>query len=113
MRRIANSNVKERMPPASTGRKLSEGEIALLRRWIDQGAKWQKHWSLIPPQRPSLPAIKQTDDAIPYTMVAEEMAEPRPAHVLVRGDFLKKGDKVDRAVPAVFPALPAFPGSML
>lgn len=50
--------------------------------------------------------IKQTDDTIPYTMISEEMPEPRPAHVLVRGDFLKKGDKVERAVPSIFPALP-------
>ena len=50
--------------------------------------------------------LKETDDAIPYTMISEEMPTPRPAYVLLRGDFLKKGEKVDRAVPAVFPPLP-------
>jgi hypothetical protein len=50
--------------------------------------------------------IKQADDAIPYTMIAEEMAQPRRAFVLVRGDFQKKSDKVERAVPAIFPAIP-------
>jgi len=50
--------------------------------------------------------IKKTDDAIPYTMIAEEMAQPRPAYVLVRGDFQKKSEKVERAVPAIFPPLP-------
>lgn len=50
--------------------------------------------------------LKTTEDAIPYSMISEEMPEPRPAHVLLRGDFQKKGEKVSRAVPAVFPPLP-------
>jgi hypothetical protein len=50
--------------------------------------------------------IKQTDEAIPYTMVSEEMARPRPVYLLVRGDFQKKAEKVSRAVPAIFPPLP-------
>ena len=50
--------------------------------------------------------LKETEDAIPYTMISEEMAEPRPAYVLLRGDFLKKGEKVSRAVPSLFPPLP-------
>lgn len=50
--------------------------------------------------------ITEIEDAIPYTLITEEMAEPRPAYVLVRGDFLHKGEKVDRATPAVFPPLP-------
>ena len=28
--------------------------------WVAQGAKWQKHWSFIPPERPPLPAVKNT-----------------------------------------------------
>src|SRR5262249_16303298 len=37
--------------------------------------------------------IKRTEDAIPYTLVSEEMEQPRPAYVLTRGDFLQKGEK--------------------
>ncbi len=50
--------------------------------------------------------IKDLDDVIPHTMISEEMPMPRPAFVYVRGDFQKKGDKVERAVPAIFPAVP-------
>jgi len=50
--------------------------------------------------------LKEAEDTIPYTMISEEMPEPRPAFVLLRGDFLKKGEKVDRAIPAIFPPLP-------
>jgi hypothetical protein len=51
--------------------------------------------------------IKQTEEAIPHTMVSEELATPRDAHVLLRGDFAMKAEKVGRATPAVLPAFPA------
>jgi mono/diheme cytochrome c family protein len=58
--RITEEIPRMRMPPAKTGKKLSKKQIELLRDWIAQGAKWQKHWSLIPPKRPDLPAVRQT-----------------------------------------------------
>jgi hypothetical protein len=57
LRRIASDDDKERMPPARTGRRLTPHQVALVRRWIEQGAKWQNHWSLIPPHRPALPTF--------------------------------------------------------
>src|SRR4030095_2703068 len=58
-RRIASNDEAVRMPPAAMGHpKLSDGEIDLIRRWIEQGAKWQGHWSFIPPKRPELPLVK-------------------------------------------------------
>jgi hypothetical protein len=57
MQRITASDERRRMPPASTGRTLSEREIAVLKEWIQQGAKWEKHWSFIPPKRPDPPKV--------------------------------------------------------
>jgi hypothetical protein len=54
-----------------------------------------------------LRSIKAIDDAVPQTLVSEEMPDPRPAFILVRGDFQQRGPKVERGVPAVFPPLPA------
>jgi hypothetical protein len=56
-RRITARDEKERMPPAASGPRLTAGQADLLRRWIEQGAKWQKHWALMPPQRPPFPAV--------------------------------------------------------
>lgn len=56
--RITSTDDNERMPPPKFARQLSPAEIDILKRWIEQGATWQKHWSLIPPQRPELPAVK-------------------------------------------------------
>ena len=56
--RITDSDDSERMPPLDSGRDLSSAEVATLKRWIEQGAPWKKHWSFIPPKRPPLPALK-------------------------------------------------------
>ncbi|MEO6786823.1 MAG: DUF1549 and DUF1553 domain-containing protein, partial [Chthoniobacteraceae bacterium] len=56
-------------------------------------------------------AAKKALDAVfaevSNTMVMEEIAQPREAHVLKRGEYDKPGDAVPRALPAVFPPLPA------
>ena len=49
------------MPPASFGRSLNAEEIDLLKRWIDEGAKYQKHWSFIKPVRPTVPELSGGD----------------------------------------------------
>ncbi len=39
-------------------------------------------------------------ESLPTVMVMEEMPTPRPTHVLIRGDYEKKGEKVSPGVPA-------------
>jgi hypothetical protein len=39
------------MSPRASGLTLSEREIDVLRRWIAQGARWEKHWAFVPPRR--------------------------------------------------------------
>jgi len=58
VRRITAAKPTLRMPPVSSGLKLSDAEIDTLRQWIAQGAEWQKHWSFIPPVRPPLPTVR-------------------------------------------------------
>ncbi|CAN5383614.1 DUF1553 domain-containing protein [soil metagenome] len=53
--RINSHDPAQRMPPAKFGKPLSKEQIATLTQWIDSGAKWEKHWSRITPERPSLP----------------------------------------------------------
>jgi cytochrome c553 len=52
VRRIASADKSRRMPPAYMGHDpLPTRDIAALREWVRQGAKWEPHWSLIPPRR--------------------------------------------------------------
>ena len=57
IRRITAAEPARRMPPVASGRTLTPAEIDLIQRWIEQGAKWEKHWSFNPPRRASLPDI--------------------------------------------------------
>ena len=43
----------------------------------------------------------------PTTMVMKEIAQPRAAHILKRGEYDKKGDAVERGLPAALPPMPA------
>ncbi len=54
-RLLVTDKVSERMPPRKSKKTLSKEEIALVRRWIDEGAPWRKHWSLVKPSRVALP----------------------------------------------------------
>jgi hypothetical protein len=58
VRRITAADEAMRMPPVYSGRTLTQAEIALLTEWVAQGAPWQTHWAFIPPERPSLPPVK-------------------------------------------------------
>ncbi len=53
IRRLTLEDPEERMP--LDGPPLKEEEIKLLRKWIDQGAKWGEHWAYQPVQRPEVP----------------------------------------------------------
>ena len=41
------------MPPAETNHRLTAREIALISRWIDQGAEYKPPWALIRPSQPA------------------------------------------------------------
>ena len=59
--RVSTDDSDERMPPADSGRSLSEDDIELIRRWIEQGAEWQEHWAFVRPQSPELPRVSQPE----------------------------------------------------
>lgn len=60
IRRIFSGDPEERMPPPKSNRKLSEEQKDLLKRWVDQGAPWGKHWAYETPARPLLPKVKKS-----------------------------------------------------
>ncbi len=58
--RVFSEDPEEVMPPLATKRTLTNKQKELLKRWIATGAKYQPHWSLIPPQQPNIPPVIQS-----------------------------------------------------
>lgn len=56
----------------------------------------------------ALEAKKKTlSEKIPSTLVMADLPKPREAHLMIRGQYDKPGEKVSRTTPAVFPPLQA------
>src|SRR5439155_8684419 len=59
-------------------------QIELIRRWIEQGAKWSDHWSFIPPVRPATPElgnwrwVRNPIDAFVRARLEREGLQPAP-----------------------------------
>lgn len=50
LRRLRSQDPDEVMPKPKHGPPLAEREIALIERWISQGAEWQNHWAFVQPK---------------------------------------------------------------
>ena len=93
---VAGLDAETKMPPE--GKKpLSKDELAILRAWIEQGAKWPKttaiaterpksdHWAFQPPRRHPLPAVADqawVRNGIDYFILSrlhKEQLAPAPA----------------------------------
>jgi hypothetical protein len=59
-RRITAADELERMPPVDSGKQLSPKQIDVLRRWIEQGAAWNEHWSFRPLREVELPQVERS-----------------------------------------------------
>ncbi len=56
--RIMSTDPEEVMPPPATKKSLKPAQKELLKKWIEQGAEYQAHWSFIAPSRPAIPEVK-------------------------------------------------------
>lgn len=79
IRRITSESKAKRMPPVYTGHSLTPKEIDTLRQWIASGAKWQKHWAFIPPQKAAVPAGTNAIDYFVREKLKQEGLQPSPA----------------------------------
>jgi len=107
---------------------LPEGLRQLLRgkkadQWTkEEGGKIRSFWLthvyagnrdlLAPMEQEKAPLEKEKSDIekkTPLTFVMADLPKPRESFVMIRGAYDKPGEKVTRAVPAVFPPLPGRP----
>jgi mono/diheme cytochrome c family protein len=91
LKRVTSTDPDERMPPK--GERLTESQIAKLKAWIEQGAKWpddgnatELWWSFKPLAKPALPSlpnpkspIQNPIDAFVLAKLNEKGLTPSPA----------------------------------
>ncbi len=94
LERVSDPDAETRMPPADHGPALAPRDIALLRRWIEQGAEWEQPWAFQPPRSHESPAVHQADwprDALDQFVLARvEAAGLAPAAEANRAAWLRR-----------------------
>jgi Planctomycete cytochrome C len=55
--RISDPDPASRMPLAESRRSLTAAQVALIKRWIDQGAPWKEQWAFQPPVKAKPPTV--------------------------------------------------------
>lgn len=85
--RLTTDDKEEIMPPPKSEKVLKPEEIALIKKWIEQGAEWEGHWAY---EQPSKSTVEQgahpVDHFIGSRLTAEELKPSPPAepHTLIR-----------------------------
>ncbi|QDV54290.1 PSD1 and planctomycete cytochrome C domain-containing protein [Rosistilla oblonga] len=78
-----------------------------IRAYYRRVASIDPDWLVLRAQKDGiLNQIDAVEKSFPTTLVWKELKEPRPAHILLRGEYDQKGEEVPRAVPAALPPLP-------
>jgi len=58
IKRLLTHEKDDLMPPEKANRHVSPQQVALLKRWISEGAVYEKHWAYLPPKQSALPETK-------------------------------------------------------
>ncbi len=66
--RILTSEADDVMPPPKSHKKLSAAQKEMLKRWIAEGAKYEKHWAFIPVQPVKVPGAADIPKADEETL---------------------------------------------
>ncbi|HWB11918.1 MAG TPA: PSD1 and planctomycete cytochrome C domain-containing protein [Pirellulales bacterium] len=64
VRRVFSDDEGDIMPPPEAHKTLSAEQKELFKRWVEQGAVYEKHWSFEPPQNPAVPQIADAATSI-------------------------------------------------
>ena len=97
VKRLLTHDPDDRMPPPESNRKVTPAQTELIRRWIAQGAPYEKHWSFVPPEKAPLPKVGDAtwarqpfDRFVLAKLEAEKLTpspEAKPATWLRRASF--------------------------
>ena len=78
-KRITSEDADELMPPPKSHLKLTPSDKQKLKRWIEEGAKYDGHWSFLPPKRSPFEAVHAIDTLIRKRLTEECLTAAPPA----------------------------------
>jgi hypothetical protein len=55
--RLLSNDAELMMPPPNSELSVTAREIAMIAKWIDQGANWKEHWSYLALNKPKVPEL--------------------------------------------------------
>ncbi|MHA3771541.1 PSD1 and planctomycete cytochrome C domain-containing protein [Verrucomicrobiota bacterium sgz303538] len=70
--RIISDDDDDVMPPPKSGKKLSDRDREIIKRWIEQGAEYENHWAYEKPEKQAIPAGRDPIDALVQQRLAEQ-----------------------------------------
>ena len=92
--RIVTDDEDEMMPPPGKGERFTKEQIELFKRWIEEGAEYEIHWSYAKPVRAEVPQVDETmmkvrnpvDSFILSRLSKEDLSPSKEAdaHTLIR-----------------------------
>ncbi len=91
---ISSDDPRRRMPPPESNLSLSDHEISLIRKWINQGATWKPHWAFIPPTAKIPPNVRTKswgrDPLDSFVLNKIEAAGLSPSKEAKRSELLRR-----------------------
>lgn len=94
IQRIYTADENDVMPPPESNLTLSEYEKEILKKWVEQGAEWKKHWAFILPTQPSIPQVKNQEwvkNEVDYFILSKlEDKEWAPAEEASKAKLLRR-----------------------
>jgi hypothetical protein len=94
--RLMDDDPDTRMPPPETGKRVSEKELGVLRRWIAEGALYEPYWAYVKPRQVIVPDATKADrsdlpggvraDASPIDRLVREPLVDGPLEPAPRAD---------------------------
>ena len=79
--RIVSLDEDQKMPPTESGKSLSERDILMLKKWIEQGGQFEGHWAFLP-IRHEEPATAAADSHSTSARIDHDIAQALSEHDL-------------------------------
>jgi hypothetical protein len=91
IKRLQSKDPDERMPHEKDP--LTDEEIEILTKWVDQGAEWKDHWAYVPIQKPKIPDLSNDwvkNDIDRYIFKNAEKQGLKPSEEASSEDLLRR-----------------------